>query len=59
MSQIELIPLYSIMSTVGYALLPMLIVGFLGIFTSLKGAIGIILTLAIAGWCSFAASNFV
>lgn len=47
------------MSTVGYALLPMLIVGFFGIFVSLKGAIGILLSLAIAGWSSLAASNFV
>ena len=59
MSQIEIIPLYSIMSTVGYALLPMLIVGFLGIFISLKGAIGILLSLGVAGWASFAASNFI
>lgn len=47
------------MSTVGYALLPMLIVGFFGIFLSLKGAVGILLSLAVAGWSSLAASNFV
>ena len=41
----------------GYSLLPMLILGFLGIFLSLKGTPGILLSLAIALWSSFAASN--
>lgn len=59
MSQVEMIPLYNIMSTVGYALLPMLVLGFFGIFTSMKGTAGIILSLAISGWSSLAASNFV
>lgn len=59
MSQIEMIPLYSIMSTVGYAMLPMLLLSFLGIFTSMKGTAGILLSLAISGWSCFAASNFI
>lgn len=59
MSQVEIIPLYSMMSTLGYALLPMLILGFFGIFTSMKGTAGIILSLGISGWSSLAASNFV
>jgi hypothetical protein len=54
-----MIPLYNIMSTVGYALLPMLLLGFLGIFTSMKGTAGILLSLAVSGWSSLAASNFV
>jgi hypothetical protein len=59
MSQVDIIPLYNIMSTVGYALLPMLLLGFLGIFTSMKGTAGILLSLAVSGWSSLAASNFV
>lgn len=47
------------MSTVGYSLLPMLLLGFLGIFTSMKGTGGILLSLAVSGWSSLAASNFV
>lgn len=43
----------------GYALIPMLILGFFGIFTSMKGTVGIILSLAVSGWSSFAASNFI
>jgi len=42
----------------GYGLLPMLGLGAMGVFVSLKGAIGIIVTLGIAGWSSFAAGNF-
>jgi hypothetical protein len=53
-----MVPLYSIMSTMGYGLLPMLGLGAIGVFVSLKGAVGIIVTLAIAGWSSFAAGNF-
>lgn len=59
MSQLEIIPLYSIMSTVGYSLIPMLLLGFLRIFTSMKGPAGIILCLTISCWSSLAASNFI
>lgn len=45
------------MSTLGYALLPMLILGFLGIFFSLKGTVGIFISLSIAFWASLAAGN--
>lgn len=53
----EVIPLYNVMSGVGYALLPMLVLGFCGIFFSLKGTIGILLTLSLAFWASLAAGN--
>lgn len=59
MSQVESIPLYSIMSTMGYAMIPMLILGFFSIFTAMKGPVGIILSLAVSGWSSLAASNFI
>ena len=45
------------MSTLGYALLPMLLLGFFGIFFSLKGTIGILISLSIAFWSSLAAGN--
>lgn len=47
------------MSTLGYSMIPMLILGFFGIFTSMKGTIGIILSLGVSGWASYAASNFI
>jgi hypothetical protein len=54
-----MVPLYSIMSTMGYGLLPMLGLGGVGVFVSLKGAVGILVTLCIAAWSSFAAGNFI
>jgi hypothetical protein len=45
------------MSTLGYSLLPMLILGLCGIFISLKGSGGILLSLSIAIWSSYAAGN--
>jgi hypothetical protein len=59
MSQVEIISLYNIMSTMGYSMIPMLIVGLLGIFISMKGPIGIGLSLGVSGWSSFAASTFI
>lgn len=56
--QSEIVPLYSIMSTMGYGLLPMLALGAVGIFFSLKGGIGITVGLAAAAWASFSAGNF-
>lgn len=45
------------MSTLGYALLPMLILGGLGIIFTLKGTLGILISLSIAFWSSLAAGN--
>ena len=56
--QNEIIPLYSIMSTVGYGLLPMLGFGFIGIFLSVKSGVGIVVALAVSAWSSIAAGNF-
>ena len=47
------------MSTLGYAMIPMLLLGLLGIFVSMKGAAGIILSLAVSMWSSLAAGNFI
>ena len=46
------------MSTLGYSLLPMLILGLFGIFFNLKGSIGILISLSIALWASLSAANF-
>lgn len=45
------------MSSLGYALLPMLILGFFNIFISLKGTFGILISLSIAVWASVSAGN--
>lgn len=46
------------MSILGYGLLPMLVLGFLGVFFSLNKGIGTVIALLIALWSSYAASNF-
>ena len=46
------------MSTMGYGLLPMLGLGVVGVFVSLKSGLGIVVALAAAGWASFSAGNF-
>lgn len=46
------------MSILGYGLLPMLMLGFFGVFFSLNGGIGTIFALLIASWASYAAGNF-
>lgn len=44
-------------SVLGYCLLPMIILSSFGVILSLQGMMGIILTAAIIGWCSFSASK--
>lgn len=46
------------MSILGYGLLPMLFLGFFGVFFSLNKGIGTIFALLIALWASYAAGNF-
>lgn len=45
------------MSTLGYALLPMLALGLIGIIFEMRGTFGIFLSLLIAAWSSFSAGN--
>jgi hypothetical protein len=59
MSQIEIISLYNIMGTMGYSLIPMLILGVMSIFVQMKSPLGMILGLLVSGWSSIAASNFI
>jgi hypothetical protein len=47
------------MSTLGYGLLPMLLLGFIGIFKSLNNGFGVIIGLLIAVWSSSSAGNIV
>lgn len=53
----DVIPLYNVMSTLGYSLLPMLVLGLLGIIFEMKGTFGIFLSLMIAFWSSLSAGN--
>uniref|UniRef100_A0A8C1SDL1 Protein YIPF n=2 Tax=Cyprinus carpio TaxID=7962 RepID=A0A8C1SDL1_CYPCA len=46
-------------SVLGYCLLPMIILSSFGVLFSLQGMLGIILTAAIIGWCSFSASKII
>ncbi len=45
------------MSTLGYSLLPMLVLGLLGIVFEMRGSVGIFLSLFIAAWSSLSAGN--
>ncbi|KAK1788011.1 hypothetical protein P4O66_016485 [Electrophorus voltai] len=44
-------------SVLGYCLLPMILLSGFGVIFSLQGMLGIFLTAAIIGWCSFSASK--
>lgn len=44
-------------SVLGYCLLPMILLSSFGVIFSLQGMMGVILTAAIIGWCSFSASK--
>ena len=59
MSQKDNLSLYSIMSILGYGLIPMLLLGLIGIFVSLKGEVGIILGIIISIWSAMASSNYI
>ena len=55
--QSDIIPLYSVMSSLGYSLLPMLALGLIGIVFDMRGSFGIFFSLLIAGWSSLSAGN--
>jgi hypothetical protein len=58
MSQKEGIDLYRTVSTLGYGLIPMIIVAFVGIFVKLHSTLGILLSSACVLWSTYAASRF-
>lgn len=47
------------MSILGYCMLPLLILGFISIFMSLKNEIGILVSLGLAFWCSYSATDYI
>lgn len=47
------------MSTLGYCLMPMLIVALLGVLFPLKNTFGILLSLGLSMWSAYCATNFV
>ena len=49
---------WSVMSTLGYCLLPVVIVAVVGIVVSLTGWIGTILSSVAIGWCTLTATRF-
>jgi protein YIPF5/7 len=53
------ISLYTIMSFMGYALLPMLFLAVVGIFTGLASGAGAVVGLGLAGWSSWVSSAWV
>lgn len=50
--------LYSIMSYLGYSLLPMLVLALAGVFVNLKGGLGALVGLGLAGWSSVVAGGW-
>ena len=52
------IQFWSVMSTLGYCLLPVVLVAVVGIVVSLTGWLGAILSSIAIGWCTFTATRF-
>lgn len=46
------------MSSLGYGLLPMIVLGMVGILSSLKNTYGVFLCLGMSVWASVSASKF-
>jgi uncharacterized protein YaaW (UPF0174 family) len=53
-----MVPVYNVMSILGYGLMPMLALGALNIFVSLKGPLGLIVGIACTAWSSYASTMF-
>merc|ERR1712167_144503 len=58
MSSNKTIDLYRTMSILGYGLLPMVLLAFVGIFMSLKGKFGLLASLCCIGWSTAVSSQF-
>merc|ERR1719473_2002024 len=50
--------LYRTMSILGYCLLPIVVLSTLGVFVSLRGMFGLVLSVIIVPWCTLSASKF-
>ena len=58
MTQKEHISLYSIMSILGYGMTPLLLLGLVGMFASLKGQLGLAYGMGVSVWCGLSAANY-
>jgi hypothetical protein len=58
MSNKKGIDLYTTMSIVGYGLLPVVFLAFLGVFMRLTGFVGVMLSILTVLWCTMTASRF-
>jgi hypothetical protein len=58
MSNKEGIDLYTTMSIVGYGLLPVVFLAFIGVFMKLTGTVGTSLSILTVIWCTMTASRF-
>lgn len=52
------IGLYDTISILGYGLLPIVLLAFVGIFVSLKGTFGLVIAMLCIGWATTASSRF-
>ncbi|KAK2949552.1 putative YIPF5 like protein [Blattamonas nauphoetae] len=48
---------YKVISVLGFSLLPLLILALFSLVINLKGVVGVLITIVLAVWCSFAATN--
>lgn len=53
-----MIPVYDVMSILGYGLLPMLVLGLVNIFIHLKGPLGLVLGVVCTAWSAYASTMF-
>jgi hypothetical protein len=51
------VPLYNVMSFLGYSLLPMLFLALVGIFVNLNGVTGVVCGCLLSGWSAFSGSG--
>lgn len=58
MSQREGIDLYCTMSILGYGLIPVVLLAFIGIFLSLKSSVGSVISMLCIGWATATSSRF-
>lgn len=58
MSQIEAIDLYRTISILGYGLMPVVGLAFASLFTSLRGTVGLVMSVVCILWCTLTASRF-
>jgi hypothetical protein len=53
-----MVPVYDVMSILGYGLMPMLVLGAFNIFLKLKGPLGLVLGIGCTAWSSYASTMY-